>query len=50
MGAPPTGDDVAFTGIAISRCDAGRIIEEWEITDTLSLLRQIGAFPAMAQS
>jgi predicted ester cyclase len=50
MGAPPTGNDVAFTGITISRCDAGRIVEEWEITDTLSLLGQVGALPAMAQS
>jgi predicted ester cyclase len=50
MGAPPTGNDVAFTGITISRCESGRIVEEWEITDTLSLLGQVGALPAMAQS
>ena len=50
MGAPATGRDVAFTGITISRCEEGRIVEEWEITDTVGLLRQIGALPAMAQS
>jgi predicted ester cyclase len=50
MGAPPTGNDVAFTGITISRCEGGRIAEEWEITDTLGLLSQVGALPAMAQS
>ncbi len=49
-GAPPTGKDVAFTGITISRCQDGRIVEEWEITDTVGLLGQIGALPAMAQS
>jgi predicted ester cyclase len=49
MGAPPTGKDVAFTGITISRCEGGRIAEEWEITDTVALLGQIGALPAMAQ-
>jgi predicted ester cyclase len=50
MGAPPTGTDVAFTGITISRCEDGRIVEEWELTDTVGLLRQIGALPEMAQS
>src|SRR4051794_98927 len=42
MGAAPTGKDVAFTGITISRCQDGRIVEEWEITDTVGLLGQIG--------
>jgi predicted ester cyclase len=50
MGTPPTGKDVAFTGITISRCEGGRIVEEWEITDTLGLLGQIGALPEMARS
>ena len=50
MGAPPSGNDVAFTGIAISRCEGGRIAEEWEITDTVGLLGQIGALPALAQA
>ena len=49
MGTPPSGKDVAFTGITISRCERGRIAEEWEITDTVALLGQIGALPAMAQ-
>lgn len=50
MGAPPTGKDVEFTGITISRCKDGRIVEEWEITDTVGLLRQIGALPEVVQS
>ena len=50
MGTAPTGKDVEFTGITISRCQDGRIVEEWEITDTVGLLGQIGALPAMAQS
>jgi predicted ester cyclase len=50
MGTPPSGKDVAFTGITISRCESGRIAEEWEITDVVGLLGQIGALPAMAQS
>lgn len=49
-GTPPSGKDVAFTGITISRCENGRIAEEWEITDAVGLLGQIGALPAMAQN
>jgi predicted ester cyclase len=50
MGTPPTGKDVAFTGITISRCEGGRIVEEWEITDTVGLLGQVGALPEMAKT
>jgi predicted ester cyclase len=49
MGTPPTGRDVAFTGITISRCRDGKIVEEWELVDTVGLLRQVGALPAMAR-
>ena len=49
MGTPPTGKDVAFTAITISRCEGGRISEEWEIADTAGLLGQIGGLPAMAR-
>ena len=45
MGTPPTGREVAFSGLTISRCEDGRIAEEWELTDTMSLLHQIGALP-----
>jgi predicted ester cyclase len=50
MGTAPTGKDVAFSGLTISRCENGRIAEEWEIVDTMSLLGQVGALPAMAGS
>jgi predicted ester cyclase len=49
MGAPATGKDVAFTAITISRCESGRIAEEWELTDAVGLLGQVGALPEMAQ-
>ena len=45
MGTPATGREVAFSGVTISRCEDGRIAEEWELTDTMALLRQIGAAP-----
>jgi predicted ester cyclase len=50
MGTPPTGKNVAFTGVAISRCEGGRIVEEWELTDAVGLLGQIGALPEVAQT
>jgi len=33
---------VRFNGITISRFENGRIVEDWSVTDTLSLLRQLG--------
>lgn len=50
MGAAPTGREITFTGITISRHRDGRIAEEWELVDTLGLLGQAGALPAMAAS
>lgn len=50
MGTPPTGRDVAFSCLTISRCRDGRIEEEWEIGDLAGLLQQVGAAPAMAQA
>ena len=49
-GLPPTGRDVEFSALTISRCRDGKIEEEWEIADTMSLLQQLGALPEMAQA
>jgi predicted ester cyclase len=40
-----TGHDVEFAGLTVSRCRDGRIEEEWEIVDVMSLLAQIGQLP-----
>jgi steroid delta-isomerase-like uncharacterized protein len=48
FGVAPTGRDVEFSGLTISRCRDGRIEEEWELVDSLGLLQQIGALPEMA--
>jgi len=48
MGVPASGREVVFTGLTLSRCRDGRIAEEWELTDTVGLLGQVGALPAMA--
>jgi steroid delta-isomerase-like uncharacterized protein len=45
MGTPPSGRDVEFTSLTISRCRDGKIEEEWEIVDVMSLLAQIGQLP-----
>lgn len=50
MGTPATGKDVAFSGITISRCRDGRLVEEWELVDTVGLLRQVGAIPEPARA
>ena len=50
MGTPATGRQVEFSGLTISRCRDGKIEEEWEITDTITLLRQLGIFPEMAEA
>ena len=49
-GIPPTGREVTFACLTISRCRDGKIEEEWELADTVSLLRQVGALPEMAQA
>jgi predicted ester cyclase len=36
------GKTVRFNGIAMSRFDNGKIVEDWSVTDTFSLLRQLG--------
>ena len=50
MGTPPTGRDVEFTALTISRCRDGKIEEEWELVDVVGLLRQIGALPELAEA
>jgi predicted ester cyclase len=40
-----SNNDVEFTGLTVSRCRDGKIEEEWEIVDVMSLLAQIGQLP-----
>jgi predicted ester cyclase len=35
---------VRFNGITISRFENGMIVEDWSVTDTLAMLRQLGAW------
>lgn len=38
------GKRVRFNGITISRFKDGLIVEDWSVTDTISLLRQLGVW------
>ncbi len=38
------GKRVSFNGVTISRFKDGLIVEDWSVTDTLGMLRQLGAW------
>lgn len=42
MGFEATGNRVAVNGTLFSRLEGGRIVEEWEVIDQLSLFEQLG--------
>jgi len=42
---PPTGKQVELRGITIHRFEDGKIVEEWEAYDNLSMLQQLGLAP-----
>jgi predicted ester cyclase len=45
MGVPATGQRIELPGISILHFREGRCFERWTCSDSLLLLRQIGAFP-----
>ena len=47
MGIPPSGKQVKFTGIIISRIADGKIVEDWETSDQLGMLQLLGMIPPM---
>jgi steroid delta-isomerase-like uncharacterized protein len=42
---PPTGRQIEGPGITIQRVEGGKIVEEWNSYDNLSLLQQLGLAP-----
>ena len=42
IGIPPTGKQIAFTGIYIARFANSKIVEHWGEEDSVSLLQQLG--------
>jgi steroid delta-isomerase-like uncharacterized protein len=45
MGVAPTGKAITITGIVIYRIANGKIQEEWDYSDTLGLMQQLGVGP-----
>jgi len=39
---PPTGQELEFSSINIVRFESGKVVEEWENTDLLGFLKQLG--------
>jgi steroid delta-isomerase-like uncharacterized protein len=48
MGISPTGKQVTVSGLTISRLEGGKIVEEFQNWDTLGMMQQLGAVPALA--
>ena len=44
---PPTGKHVGVVGCSVCHFKNGKIVEEWEYSDMLSLLQQLGVIPAL---
>ena len=42
---PPTGRQVEVKGITISRFEGGKIVEDWDSYDNLSIMQQLGLVP-----
>jgi predicted ester cyclase len=42
---PPTGRQLEFKGITISRIEGSKIVEEWQAYDNLSFQQQLGRAP-----
>jgi steroid delta-isomerase-like uncharacterized protein len=45
MGIPPTGKQVSLRMMTIHRIEAGKIVEDWVIVDSLGLFQQLGLVP-----
>ena len=45
MFGPPTGRQIELKGITIHRIEGGKIVEEWDSYDNLSMMQQLGLAP-----
>ena len=45
MNLSPTQRQIAVRQIAIYRVESGKVVEEWEVSDQLGLMQQLGALP-----
>ena len=49
MGIPATGKQISFGGINLFRSENGKVVEDWVYRDTVGMMRQLGALPALSQ-
>ena len=49
QGLPPTGKKVTLPGVSVFRLVDGKIMDDWTVSDTYSLMQQLGAIPAPGQ-
>ena len=49
QGLPPTGKKVTIPGVSVFRLVDGKIMDDWTVSDTYSLMQQLGAIPAPGQ-
>jgi steroid delta-isomerase-like uncharacterized protein len=45
MNMPPTGKQISVEGIDIVRISGGKAVEHWGLTDTFTMMQQLGAIP-----
>jgi steroid delta-isomerase-like uncharacterized protein len=50
MGIQPTGKQVTISGLTISRLVDGKVVEEFQNWDTLGMMQQLDAIPALAHA
>jgi predicted ester cyclase len=50
MSLPPTGKQIAVSGISICRVAGGKLIEEQVQGDWMGMMQQLGAIPASGQA
>ncbi len=46
QGLPPTGKQIAFSGITVERIKDGKIVERWASYDMMGLMQQLGLVPS----
>jgi predicted ester cyclase len=45
MGTPASGKKINLNGIDIVRFKDGKAVKHWGVTDTMTMMHQIGAIP-----
>jgi steroid delta-isomerase-like uncharacterized protein len=49
QGIAPTGKQIHVEGIWIHRLASGKIVESWDVWDTVGMLQQLGVVPRMGE-